>query len=223
MKIGIVGLLAIFLVLFAAMGGQTVSAQTVGCTTNQITIDIENVDTGNLLGVRGAEVGFDVDPRDQIGSRNYVDNGQYDDSSLLGRVREVESCLGSYVVTLTFDTRFLTCQINNNVQSVSNVAGPVTVIFNVDDCVGIAPTPTNTPVPPAPTNTPVPAPTVTPAPAPTPAVITVDRPVFVPVPQFIPAPVQQPQVIVVEQPRVVVSNPVSVIRPPSTGDGGLVD
>lgn len=192
------------IIALALMGGSSkpVSAA-VDCTVvNSIRVEVYDTDAedpGTFVEVGGATVKFSPDPLDGVGTRTIVDNGDFDDSPVRGRIEVEEACAGSYSFKLSFNGAVANCDIAEDDAKGSNLEGDLVVEYEVDDC-AVAPTPTptatNTPSPsptPQPTNTPAPTATAVP---PTPIVIVVERPVT-------PAPVAP------------------VIRPPSTGSGGL--
>lgn len=198
------------LALFAFSSTPTAKAAIDCETTYRLQIDITD-DEGERITVKGALVTIAPDPKDGVGERLYVDNGANDDSNVIGRVRENLACAttegDTYAVTLEFNDEI--CDIVGADVINTTLIADTEIEFAVDNCEDNTPTPTPTA---RVTRTPTPAPTWTPNPTWTPQPTATNMPMIWPT--F--------QVVINPTPAPVVTNNTGVIRPPSTGDGGLI-
>lgn len=183
-------------------------------TTYQLRIEITDLD-GERIETGGAEVTIRSDPQDGLGSRVYQDNGINDDSGVTGRILESTACATGesdrYSLELTFQDNG--CQPQTDTLSIVLNADTV-VTFKVHDCERATRTPR-----PQPTQTPVVV-TATPTASPVPT----NAPLLVQCADGSLAVLGQcPKVSTVTPvPVVPTSVPTQSIRPPSTGDAGLV-
>jgi adhesin/invasin len=121
---------------------------------HQLNVEIRDLDNGNNpVAMDGIVVRISPDPQDADGGgeRNYVDNGNNDDSNSVGRIRENEACeanAGSlYTATLASFPDDFECDIVQGQQTFSlesdNVGDPVELF--VENCeTGATATPTGT-------------------------------------------------------------------------------
>lgn len=216
--IGVVLLLALFVVAVPSVKQASAAYDCVN--THRLSVDVLTTDN-ERIGFVGAQITVLNDPQDGLGSRVYTDNGNNDDSVVIGRVQEDRACAAiegsQYTIELSFDESKAKCQVVEQENAVTSLPGDTTVTFHVHDCLQAVATPTPTAtVTSTPTATSTVVPTATVAPTQTPVVI------FVPVEPVVPtvAVVAPPQVIVITATPASTS-PVHV-SPPNTGSGGLV-
>jgi hypothetical protein len=162
--------------LLLAPGGVTqpnsASAAFDCATEHQLNVEIRDLDNGNNpVSTAGIVVRISPDPQeaDGGGERNYVDNGNNDDSNSIGRVRENEACEANgdsrYTATLADFPDNFECDIVSGQQQFAleadNAGDPVELF--VENCeTGATATPTGTvTVTVTPTGTPGTAATVT--------------------------------------------------------------